>query len=321
MEGCMGSKYWSISYCSWLPCLVNGDSYWQCKCNWYENDCAKYQDTHCAVAKCCQAQTDDEGRKACAYEGYKDYAGNDTEGTDAVNMSHEQALSKFNECNINSDGGKSIFECYCDTFGYRYCANYGEKSPNLCKALTCCLEQADDIGRLDCFQRYRDNNYTGRPLSVDSETIQESCVASGKSKDQCNCDIAALTNCVFGIEMNLNREPSSELFHCCQSQTDDEGRKDCLSVDSAQSKYKECIALGNSTESCYCGKISSLCSSGHSDEQDCELDTCCQGQSDDAGRKECIAKSQPSSAPSESRIHVITTKALVAVVIGWLLFT
>ena len=98
-----------------------------------------------------------------------------------------------------------------------------------------------------------------------------------------------------------------DLFQCCQSQEDDddEGRKDCLAQDEAQLVHETCINDGNTTETCYCDKSNTLCSSGHSNDQHCELSSCCEEQADNAGRKECIGNfttSQPSSAPSENSL-------------------
>ena len=105
-------------------------------------------------------------------------------------------------------------------------------------------------------------------------------------------------------EDGTQREPNCDLFQCCQSQTDDnDGRNDCLVEDEIQLRYGECINDGGSTESCYCDKSNILCIFGQSNGQHCELSRCCQGQTDDSVRKECIGNfttSQPSSAPSET---------------------
>jgi len=169
--------------------------------------------------------------------------------------------------------------------------------------MNCCFGETEDDARLDCFTTRFRTLYTGWDFHNYRETIQESCVASGKSSDQCKCDIHGLSNCV-GNELS-NREPRCDLFQCCQSQTDDndDGRKDCLVQDEAQLRYGECISDGNTTESCFCDRSNTLCSSAQSDDRHCELSSCCQKQSDDEGRKECIdnfTTSQPSSAPSES---------------------
>jgi hypothetical protein len=289
MEECLGEpigKFRAIAYCSYLPCFVEGGSFWQCRCNLFDIFCTEYRDEWpCARSKCCQAQTNDEGRKACIdgylHENYYDQV-------TIFSISREDIISRFNECSFNSDNDKSIVQCYCESFAYGECVKYGVGNPDLCEAMNCCWEQTEDDARLECFtNRFRIGS-TGYDFYNHRDTIQESCVASGRSSDQCKCDIQGLTNCV-GNEL-LDREPRCDLFQCCQSQTsvDDEGRKDCLVQDEAQLVYEKFINDGNTTESCVCDKSNTLCVSGHSNDRHCELSSCCQEQTDDTGRKECI---------------------------------
>ena len=221
MEKCLGSKSRAINYCSNLPCFVDGGSYWQCKCNRYDYHCTEYRDSlPCTVSKCCQAQTDDEGREACIngdigdiYENYYD------EGTHFW-ISREEMIPRFNECSFSSGSGKSIVQCYCESFSHVLCVNHGVFYPDLCEAMNCCYGETEDDARLDCFSRSR-NWRTGHYFYNYRDTIQESCVASGRSSDQCKCDIHGLSNCVdVESESSSNREPRCDLFQCCQSQTD-----------------------------------------------------------------------------------------------------
>ncbi len=296
MEECLGSKLLAISYCSFLPCFVDGSSYWQCVCNFYVSYCTESRDPRiCAISACCQAQSDDEGREACILG---DLSQNYGEEETSFSISDEEMISRFNECSFNSDGDKSIVQCYCESFSYGQCVNRGVAFPVLCEAMNCCFEQTEDDARLDCFTtRFKSTAFYNHYR----DTIQESCVASGRSSDQCKCDIHGLSNCVYGID-SYNREPHCDLFQCCQSQTVDDGRKDCLVQNEAQFVYERCANDGNTTEACVCDKSSNLCSSGHSNDQHCVLSSCCEEQADDTGRKECIGNfttSQPSSAPSE----------------------
>ena len=125
-----------------------------------------------------------------------------------------------------------------------------------------------DDARLDCFSRFRDILITGSDFYYLRDELQQSCVASGISSDQCKCDIQGLTKCVYGIS-SFNRELRCDLFQCCQSNTgdNDEGRNDCFLQDEAQQRYDECIkSIGNfygsihggSTEYCYCYKNNTL---------------------------------------------------------------
>jgi hypothetical protein len=357
-EECIGVKLLATSYCSMLPCFADGGSYWQCACNRYDRECTEFRYTnYCAISKCCQAQTDDEGREACMngdlYVNYDEYS--------SFSIPEEEVISRFNECSFNSGDDKSIVQCYCESFSYGLCVNYGffYPQPEICEAMNCCFEQTEDDSRLDCFTAQFRHGATGYQFHRLRDELQESCVASGKSSDQCKCDIQGLSNCVRGIWNGTQHEPRCDLFECCQSQRDDndDGRNDCLVQDEIQSRYIECINVGNTTESsCLCDKSNILCIFGHSNDRQCELSSCCQEQADDTGRKECIGNfttSQPSSAPREtpakdsideagastaasaspstSGVSISThvdTKSLTktrmlaaATVIGWLIFT
>jgi len=343
-------KILAMTYCS-LPCIVDGGSVRQCSCNFYDSYCtATRHPKVCAMSKCCQAQTDDKGREACLIYGglYKNYYDQVT----SISISNEEMISRFNECSFNSDGDKSIVECYCESFSYALCVNRGVANPDLCEAMNCCWEQTEDDARLECFTTRFRFVHTGSYFYNYRDAIQESCVASGKSGDQCKCDIQGLSNCLRGTwnENRTRREPRCDLFQCCQSQTgdNDDGRKDCLLQDEAELMYGRCLSDGNTTESCFCDKSNTLCSSEYSDNQQCELSSCCREQSDDIGRKECIGNfttSQPSSAPSKESLpptdaspasspspnssnssllgskKVHKTLLVAAAVIGWLVLT
>lgn len=215
MEMCMGDS--ALLYCYMLPCFVNEGSFWPCLCNTFDSFCDESKVSFsCAVSKCCQAQTDDEGRLKCIYEGYKDYYEENT--SSSVFISIEDMLSSFNDCSFKAGGYKSIAECFCDIISYRECANYGAFFPNFCESWACCKDQTDDVGRLNCFSRYR-QELAGWHLVNNYDPIQQSCASNGRSTYQCTCDIQGLTNCVFG---------SCELFQCCQAQMYDEGMKECI---------------------------------------------------------------------------------------------
>ncbi len=300
MEECLGSKSRAIAYCSMLPCFVDGGSIAQCSCDHVDARCKAMKFSRdCAHSKCCQAQTDDEGRQACHDGGYKNYY----EEIISFTVPAKEMLSRFNECSFNSGDDKSIVQCYCESFAYGHCVNWGVSISNYCEAMNCCWEQTDDVARLDCFSRFRTPD-TGREFHGFLDQIEESCVASGKSIDQCKCDFWGLSDCVYGIpfiKYGKGYQPRCDLFQCCQSQTDDEGRHTCRAESNAWYYYTSCVSEGYSTEYCYCYKSYMVCSPENSNDIHCDLDRCCQEQSDDDGKKECIVNitaSQPSSAPS-----------------------
>jgi hypothetical protein len=162
IEECLGKRR-AIKYCSYLSCFVEGGSFWQCRCQSFDTFCTEFRDVQaCASSKCCQAQTDDEGREACIDGGYKNYYDQVTSFT----ISGEEAVSRFNECSFNSNGDKSRRQinrgvCYCESFSYRLCVNLGVGYPDLCEANFCCDEQTEDDAILDCFSRFR-NDVTGK---------------------------------------------------------------------------------------------------------------------------------------------------------------
>jgi hypothetical protein len=55
--------------------------------------------------------------------------------------------------------------------------NDGVANPDWCEAMNCCFEQTEDDARMDCLSRY---GATLGYLDSARDTIQESCVASGK---------------------------------------------------------------------------------------------------------------------------------------------
>ena len=128
MEKCLGKRR-AIKYCSYLPCFVEGGSFWQCRCQFYDSYCTEFRDKRfCAESKCCQAQTDDEGREACIngdlHENYYDQV-------TTFYVTEEEVKSRFNECSFNSDSDKSIVQCYYESFSYGLCVNDGVNNPVL----------------------------------------------------------------------------------------------------------------------------------------------------------------------------------------------
>ena len=91
MEQCVGNKKSALNYCSMLPCFVDGGSYWQCRCNYWDAGCTALRDPiYCAISKCCQAQTDDEGREACRYREWVNYKDEET----SIFINEEEMISR-----------------------------------------------------------------------------------------------------------------------------------------------------------------------------------------------------------------------------------
>ncbi len=266
MGECLGSNIRALYYCSMIPCSIDGGS----------------------ISECYREFND-------AYNSLPSFS-------QGFYVSEDDMISSFNDCSFNSGGDKSIVQCYCESFRYGLCVNKGtrwEDFPDYCESMNCCFEQTDDSGRLNCLNRFSRDS-TGDGFYRSRDTIQEGCIASGKSSDQCKCEIQGLSNCLHGIgtDYAFVRVRNCDLLQCCESQTDDVGMKDCHLREDAQLIYNECISRGNSIELCYFLKSETLCSSGYSDKRHCDLYSYCR---DNASLEECISNftaSQPSSTPS-----------------------
>ncbi len=189
MEECMGHTRRAVEYCTLLPCFVNGGTYSECKAS---------LDEKLSV-----------------------------EGTPPrYSISNEEIQSLFRECSFNSDGSKSIVQCYCDSYTFGKCVNYGVEYPNLCEAMNCCYEQSEDTEKIKCFSRFTidfpSTFGTVYGLYENKRSVKEDCIASGQSSDKCKCDIDGLARCADFFQW---AEPNCDLFQCCELQTDDNGRR------------------------------------------------------------------------------------------------
>ena len=74
IEGCVPPDsvyYFENVYCPFAQCIIDGISYEQCFCDFYQKACDLYSEnpdkmaSYCAVATCCRKQYTDERRAAC----------------------------------------------------------------------------------------------------------------------------------------------------------------------------------------------------------------------------------------------------------------
>lgn len=75
MGQCVGQEILSTTYCTYLPCVVDGGSYEKCFCDTLEQYCSApsnslYSAFLCPIADCCKTQTDDAGRATCFYGSF-----------------------------------------------------------------------------------------------------------------------------------------------------------------------------------------------------------------------------------------------------------
>jgi hypothetical protein len=174
---------------------------------------------------------------------------------------------------VDTGGEKTIFECSCD-HGMQYSCLVAAGVGTPCDILKCCEQQTDADGKEECINigygfgfHYEfsnpfleiGSNYT------EVKTQFEVCKAADSSP-WCACSIVAPAFCstLGSIYCDIDT--------CCQSQTDDAGRVDCVSVTS----YDECISSGGngSGYGCLCEKNAILCTLGE-DQEACKIRDCC----------------------------------------------
>ena len=118
MGQCVGQEILSSTYCTYLPCIVDGGSYEKCFCDTLEQYCSTtsnplYVAFLCPFADCCKTQTDDAGRATCfdgSGSGFTYY-----NSTDLYSNMYEE----FNEC-ISSPTNTTA-QCACDAYAPSLC--------------------------------------------------------------------------------------------------------------------------------------------------------------------------------------------------------
>jgi hypothetical protein len=146
---------------------------------------------------------------------------------------------------------------------------------------------------------------TGNELSSASYCTMFPCVLGGGSYEQCMCD--TMDHVCSTTSDELYSVVTCTISTCCQGQTDDAGRLSCLNdaiggyyspytpygsygSPSFITDYYECVASPtNSTAACACSVLAPAYCELYSDYQYfCDIQTCCQGQTDDAGKVDCF---------------------------------
>jgi len=123
MGQCVGQEILSTTYCTYLPCIVDGGSYEKCFCDTLEQYCsttsnALYAAFLCPFADCCKTQTDDAGRATC-FDGSGGFTSYYTY-TDPYSGVSSALYEEFNEC-VSSP--TTTAQCACDVY-----------APSLCRA-------------------------------------------------------------------------------------------------------------------------------------------------------------------------------------------
>jgi len=155
---------------------------------------------------------------------------------------------------------------------------------------------------------------TGDEFSSAAYCTMIPCMVGGGSYEQCMCD--TMDHICNKTSDDYYSTVTCTMSTCCKDQTDDAGRLSCFDVAlygyygpytygsnetslTFLTDYFECIANPtNSTSECACSLISTYCDTTSDDDflvTLCTVSTCCQDQTDDAGRLSCLedATEQP----------------------------
>ena len=226
MDQCTGDEFSSASYCTMIPCVLDGRSYEQCMCNTMDHICNNTNDQYysaltCTVSTCCQGQTDDAGRLSCLTEAigdyfYTSYGSNETspsfvtDDDDSFTYMYDDSfitdyIADYNEC-IASSSTSSAAECLLCIFAENYCESYSE----FCGVQTCCQSETDAAATVDCF----------------TSAFYEECINYGDSKYSCLCQ-QSYVGCTLAEDVT-----QCEVYECCYSSDGGDGQiiKACLGL-------------------------------------------------------------------------------------------
>ena len=204
------------------------------------------------------------------------------------------------------DGG-SPGQCSCDMFDH-ICSTSGDPLYEnfTCPISTCCRNQSDDEGMLSCF----DGTYLGSPYAgpgygygsnytVNAPYEEYTDCKATNSTPWCACNILAPGFCA-AFENYF-----CDIQTCCQSQTDDAGRVDCV----RNVIYDECISSGSNSTFCLCESSSISCLL-EEDQEACEVNECCFSVDDYDGMKDCLDLGMTPSDSSSSNATITIAEAL-----------
>jgi hypothetical protein len=229
--------------------------------------------------------------------------GTEIEETLTMDQCTGNELSTASYCNMFPCvlAGGSYEQCMCDAMDH-VCSTTGNTlySVVTCMISSCCQGQTDDAGRLSCLTGAIGQPYSGYygPYTPYGSYGSPSfiadyyeCAASpSNSTAECACSILAPAYCEL-----YNYSAYCDIQTCCQGQTDDAGKVDCFTsalyygTPSFIADYYECAASpSNSTAECACSILAPAYCELYNYAAYCDIQTCCQGQTDDAGKVDCF---------------------------------
>jgi hypothetical protein len=276
----------------------------------------------CDIQKCCQQQTDSDGKKECIESAYGSlYSPNITYNVGSylcdgnivgTGVPRSVAHGGMRQSVNNSSGTETqVPSCRCQEEQFSTCG------PDLCNCLQ--NSQGDISSCLDEVNMLCEGTGTelpptstmdqciGNELSSSTYCAYLPCSLGGGSFAQCTCDL--FDHICSSSSDPLYEYATCKVSTCCQGQSDDAGRLSCFgdsyylgvpypgpyygnytfngsNYTDLYAQFEECSAT-NSTPWCSCSILApAYCSSLGT--YFCDIQTCCQSQTDDAGRVDCV---------------------------------
>ena len=245
-----------------------------------------------------------------------------------IRIRHHSSGRKLDEdeeslINSSSNPLQNLPTCRCQEEQFTTCG------PDLCNCLqdsvgniTSCIDEVNILcegknskvegGRK--MEEWSESDYTMDQCVGNSVLLSSSyctflpCLIGGGSEVQCACD--TFDDIVGSGDYSFYSILFSQISDCCQNQTDDAGRLTCFDTGSsydsyyfpdsnntdtgyvAQTLFEQCVSSNtNSTPECACNIMApNLCAAyGTIYPLYCDIQSCCQTQTDDSGRVGCFS--------------------------------
>jgi len=164
-----------------------------------------------------------------------------------------------------------LWYVWCSTSGDPLYENF------TCPISTCCQNQSDEEGMLSCFDGTYPGYGYGSNYTFNAPYEEYTDCKATNSTPWCACNILAPSFCAEFENYFC------DIQTCCQSQTDDAGRVDCV----RNVIYDECISSGSNSTFCLCESSSISCLL-EEDQEACEVNECCFSVDDYDGMKDCL---------------------------------
>ncbi|KAL7434036.1 hypothetical protein ACHAXM_004002 [Skeletonema potamos] len=309
-DGALRTQYLNCMDTSGNTTLNSDKTVYDCACDYgFPYLCVVYAGygPACDIQKCCQEQTDSDGKMECIVSAYENLTAPLNVGSylcesAGTGNSSSVATRGLRQLANNSSGTEvEVPTCQCKEEKFSTCG------PDLCN----CLESSqgnvssclDEMSML-CEEPTTMDQCIDDKILSSIYCVYLPCYLDGGFPGQCTCDM-------FDHICSTSGDPLYENFTCpistcCRNQSDDEGMLSCFdgtylgspyagpgygygsnyTVNAPYEEYTDCKAT-NSTPWCACNILApSFCA--EFENYFCDIQTCCQSQTDDAGRVDCV---------------------------------